>query len=75
MKPLSKFVSVKIEMIIKAACMKKLILTTFLMIATWLSSQHIALAQESSTKKWHYLGDLNMMFPNMKGAIRLLYGM
>ncbi len=47
--------------------MKKLILTTFLMTAAWLGSLHTALAQESSAKKWHYLGDLYMMFPNMNG--------
>jgi hypothetical protein len=67
MKALSKFVSVKIEITKKAAGMKRLILITLLMVAAWLSSQHTALAQESSAKKWHYLGDLYMMFPNMKG--------
>jgi hypothetical protein len=64
---LSKFVSVKIEMTIKAEGMKRLILITLLMMAAWLVPQHTAFAQKSSAKKWHYLGDLYMMFPNMKG--------
>lgn len=49
--------------------MKKLILLTLLLIAAWLGSQHTAFAQESAPKQWHYLGDLYMMFPNMKGDI------
>lgn len=47
--------------------MKRFILMTFLVITVWLSPPCSLLAQESSAKKWHYLGDLYMMFPNMKG--------
>ncbi len=47
--------------------MKRFFLLTFLVITVWLSPPCSLLAQESSAKKWHYLGDLYMMFPNMKG--------
>jgi len=40
-----------------------------LVICAWLVPKHTALAQEYDTKKWNYLGDLYMMFPNMKDDI------
>jgi hypothetical protein len=49
--------------------MKKLLLITHLVIVAWLGPQTSAFGQESVSKKWHYVGDLYMMFPNMKGDI------
>jgi len=68
MQALYKFVSVKIEMTNKAWSMKRFFLLT-LLFAAWLSPLHAVLAQESTSKQWHYLGDLYMMFPSMKGDI------
>jgi hypothetical protein len=41
-------------------------LLIFLLVYIWLSPKE-SIAQDAATKKWHYLGDLYMMFPNMKG--------
>lgn len=47
--------------------MSRFFLLTLLVITAWLSPQYSLFAQDSSARKWHYLGDLYMMFPNMSG--------
>lgn len=64
MQAFSKFVCGKIE---KTNDMKRFFFLAFVVIAAWLSAPYPSFAQESAAKKWHYLGDLYMMFPNMKG--------
>jgi hypothetical protein len=48
--------------------MKKMIIITQFIVG-WLCSITTAFTQDAPAKKWHYLGDLYMMFPNMKGDI------
>jgi hypothetical protein len=41
-------------------------LLIFLLVYIWISPEE-SIAQDAAPKKWHYQGDLYMMFPNMKG--------
>jgi hypothetical protein len=47
--------------------MRKSFLIALLLIFVWLNPNNSLYAQGTMDKKWHYLGDLYMMFPNMKG--------
>ncbi|MEQ1586031.1 MAG: hypothetical protein ABL895_09150 [Cyclobacteriaceae bacterium] len=47
--------------------MKQINLIPLFVIVAWLISKNTSFAQDISVKKWHYVGDLYMMFPNMKG--------
>jgi len=46
-------------------------LKTLLVFLALISAMDTTFAQEVATKKWHYLGDLYMMFPNMTGETAL----
>lgn len=47
--------------------MKQILVTFILLVCAFPGLINIAQAQETSTKNWHYLGEIYLMFPNMSG--------